>query len=492
MEMKKVLGLLLSIVLLFTVVPFAQAAQTSKYLPYEVVGDLYDGLAWFGQYDNNDNEVYGFIDTTGKVVIPAKYDTVGDFKDGIATVMINEKWGLIDKTGKEIIKPQFEGISGVFGDGLMWFLSNDKYGFIDITGKTVIPAQFDDTYNFGNGLAPVAVKGKYYFIDTTGKKAFEAEYDGAYNFSEGLAPVMKGRLMGYIDTTGKEVVAPMYDQAFVLTEGMAPVYRNDVWGFIDTTGKEVIKPQYEDVYSFSDGAAAVQVDGKYGFIDKKGKQLIKPVYSSIYTRFSEGLALVEKLSKEGYPLSGYVDLTGKEMTKFKSGFSGGSFDNGYAIVSDGELRTFYILKSPLLAPVSAKLTASKVLVNGKLVSFEAYNIGGSNYFKLRDLALAVNGTEKNFEVSFDSAKNAINLLSVTAYTSVSGELAPATGAAIKSAKPTSSKVYVDGQEAHLQAYNIGGNNYFKLRDLAKVFNIGVTWDAASSTIGIDPKLAYTE
>ncbi|MGO4373315.1 hypothetical protein AB4Z21_21620 [Paenibacillus sp. MCAF20] len=47
-------------------------------------------------------------------------------------------------------------------------------------------------------------------------------------------------------------------------------------------------------------------------------------------------------------------------------------------------------------------------------------------------------------------------------------------------------------EAPLKAYNIGGNNYFKLRDIAKVFNIGVTWDASTSTIGIDTSLAYTE
>jgi len=51
------------------------------------------------------------------------------------------------------------------------------------------------------------------------------------------------------------------------------------------------------------------------------------------------------------------------------------------------------------------------LVNGKIVEFEAYNINGYNYFKLRDLAQAVNNTEKNFEVTWDAANNAINLIS---------------------------------------------------------------------------------
>ncbi|MGO4119405.1 hypothetical protein ACEQ6C_40435, partial [Rhizobium ruizarguesonis] len=48
--------------------------------------------------------------------------------------------------------------------------------------------------------------------------------------------------------------------------------------------------------------------------------------------------------------------------------------------------------------LSAAPTDSKVLVNGKTISFEAYNINGNNYFKLRDFAAAVNGTEKQFEV----------------------------------------------------------------------------------------------
>jgi len=64
-----------------------------------------------------------------------------------------------------------------------------------------------------------------------------------------------------------------------------------------------------------------------------------------------------------------------------------------------------------LTKITVNPTTSKVLVNGKIVEFEAYNINGYNYFKLRDLAQAVNNTEKNFEVTWDAANNAINLIS---------------------------------------------------------------------------------
>lgn len=139
--------------------------------------------------------------------------------------------------------------------------------------------------------------------------------------------------------------------------------------------------------------------------------------------------------------------------------------------------------------ITANPTSSKVLVNGKAVTFEAYTINGNNYFKLRDFAQAVNKTEKNFEVKWDSKNNAINLISNTPYTPVGGELAKGDGKA-KVANPTTSRIYKDGKEISLTAYTINGNNYFKLRDIAKAFNIGVFWDGKTNTITIDTSRDY--
>lgn len=145
---------------------------------------------------------------------------------------------------------------------------------------------------------------------------------------------------------------------------------------------------------------------------------------------------------------------------------------------------------PELKPATAVPTASKVVVDGKEVSFEAYNIDGNNYFKLRDLAKAVNGSEKQFQVGFDAASNAISLESEAAYTSVGGELVASGAAGEQQAVPSSSKLILDDEKLELAAYNINGNNYFKLRDIAKAFNIGVTWDGKLNTVGIDTKIDY--
>ncbi|MCL2158394.1 MAG: hypothetical protein FWH48_03195 [Oscillospiraceae bacterium] len=137
-------------------------------------------------------------------------------------------------------------------------------------------------------------------------------------------------------------------------------------------------------------------------------------------------------------------------------------------------------------PVLATATSSKVLVDGEQKAFDAYNIGGNNYFKLRDLAYVLSGTKTQFEVGWDGAKNAITLTSGNKYTQVGGEMATK-GTGSKNAIPTTSRIYLDGKEVQFTAYNIDGNNYFKLRDIGLALKFGVDWDAKAESILINTK-----
>ncbi len=130
--------------------------------------------------------------------------------------------------------------------------------------------------------------------------------------------------------------------------------------------------------------------------------------------------------------------------------------------------------------------------NGSPVSVLAYNIGGNNFFKLRDFATMVNGSDKQFEVTWDADAKAIDLIAGSAYTAVGGEMDMTVAAATTTASKSADKVYMAGEMLTLEAYKIGGQNYFKLRDLAKAMDIGVEWVAATSTINLDSGLSYTE
>lgn len=140
--------------------------------------------------------------------------------------------------------------------------------------------------------------------------------------------------------------------------------------------------------------------------------------------------------------------------------------------------------------ITAVPNRSRVQVNGQVVAFDAYTINENNYFKLRDLALVLNGSDKQFEVTWDGKNNAINLVSGHGYTAVGGELALGDGAE-KVGIPNTATIYLNGQPIQLTAYTINNNNYFKLRDVGQTFDFDVTWDGARNMILIDTGSSYT-
>ena len=127
------------------------------------------------------------------------------------------------------------------------------------------------------------------------------------------------------------------------------------------------------------------------------------------------------------------------------------------------------------------LSPQNLTVDGKAVTCEKYNIGGANYFKLRDLAQALSGTSSQFEVGWDGATGTVSITTGKAYTSVGGELS---AGADKSSTAQVSKqtIQINGvTRSDLSAYNIGGANFFKLRDLGTALGFGVDFDSATNT-----------
>ena len=131
----------------------------------------------------------------------------------------------------------------------------------------------------------------------------------------------------------------------------------------------------------------------------------------------------------------------------------------------------------------AKDSADKISVNGKLVTPQVYNIDGYNYFKLRDVAASLSGTEAGFDVKWDEASQKILLDTKADYATKTVGAAAKTGA--KNATRGNGDILVDGRAVSLQAYNIDGYNYFKLRDLGKAVGFDVTWNEATKTVGIN-------
>lgn len=141
---------------------------------------------------------------------------------------------------------------------------------------------------------------------------------------------------------------------------------------------------------------------------------------------------------------------------------------------------------------TANRATSDIYVNGKKINLDAQGINGSNYFKLRDIAYVLNGTEKQFNVGWDNVSKTIALTTNQSYAGEAPTFFPdyyyiGTG---PTAKRTDSPILVNGLQKELNAYNVAGSNFFKLRDLGQTFDFYVGWDPATQSVTIDTTRGY--
>lgn len=128
----------------------------------EEVRPFSNGLAAF--YDMEKRR-YGFFDKAGKIICRAIYLKVQDFSEGLAAVKVTENggwWGFIDVSGKMVIPAKFSKEPYPFREGKASVAKREGgVVMIDKTG-TVISPEFEDIRNFYLGYAYAQFKDRRY------------------------------------------------------------------------------------------------------------------------------------------------------------------------------------------------------------------------------------------------------------------------------------------------------------------------------------------
>jgi len=207
------------------------------------------------------NDFFTFIDKKGNVIPTKKYSKVGrsySFQTDIFAVYENGKMGFINESGKEIIPCKYSGTE-VFTEGLasvsLYDSEEGLYGFIDKEGNEVIPLKFKQSgvSSFENGLARASVRGKTVLIDHSGEIKFSTSKGNVQGYSFNLVSVFNKPLRtgwGWLNTNDEFVIQPIYDHARDFnSKGYAIVEENGLKGMIDTTGKVVIDFKFETIYN---------------------------------------------------------------------------------------------------------------------------------------------------------------------------------------------------------------------------------------------------
>ncbi len=142
------------------------------------------------------------------------------------------------------------------------------------------------------------------------------------------------------------------------------------------------------------------------------------------------------------------------------------------------------LASPALA-ASVQRSAQGLTVNGNTVACEKYNIDGSNYFKLRDLAYLLNGTGSQFDVGWNAKKGVVSITTHSPYANPDGHELELGADKSATAQISAQTIQIDGEtRTDLTVYNIGGSNFFKLRELGNTLGFDVNYISATNTAAI--------
>lgn len=216
-----------------------------------------------------------YVNKNDSIILKTNFTFASRFHGNRAAVQCNNlRWGYIDQTGKIIIPLEYE-LTNDFNCELAPTKHKGKWGYIDTLGKVIIDFIYDDANSFYFGLAAVKIDKKYGYIDRKGTFIVKATYDFADDFNYFITPVKKDDHWGYIDTSGKIIVPLIYTRTSEFKEGfgvvgyikgkckkypesylMAKFKCREKYGFADTTGY-VTMTKYDYAEDFKDGYSKV-------------------------------------------------------------------------------------------------------------------------------------------------------------------------------------------------------------------------------------------
>lgn len=276
------------------------------------VGNFSDGVAVIKKYywDGGSKAYWneGCIDTQGKMIIPAHYEDIKSFDDGVtfAKKRGNDYYQLIDKTGKIISEKKFEKAPYIIS-GMIKFTENGKIGYMNTKGEIIVPAnKYVTSSGFGDDYACVAIEKDpntwlYGFIDKSGKEIVPCQYKqtGTSSFNDGLARMkFPNGKTGYINTKGETVIEPKYSTTGSYGEGFYPAsfgrtFNN--WGLVDSNNQVVIEGIYDDLDTPFKNTVKVDLKGKHGYLKTDGSVLIPVEYDDFSLTFEKhGIAVMKK------------------------------------------------------------------------------------------------------------------------------------------------------------------------------------------------------
>ncbi|TDS96536.1 WG repeat protein [Rahnella sp. BIGb0236] len=213
--------------------------------------------------------LWGYVDTTGHMVIKPDFSEVRGFANDLAAAKKGDKFGYIDKKGHWVIEPRFTRATDFNAQGTALVVTDNRLALIDRKGAVVKTLPFAvslDSQGFVGGQALASVQTQ------VSPALWNASTDSSLSLPDdvmaidlpqsGLIPAKKRDASdegywGYLDENGEWAIDPMIlktrDEP-QLGGDVVAVKTKNVWAFVDRQGVSLSKEQYKSVRPLASGS----------------------------------------------------------------------------------------------------------------------------------------------------------------------------------------------------------------------------------------------
>lgn len=228
------------------------------------ITDFSEGLAVF----RTEDELCGYVDTKGRVVIKPQYKNAVGFSENIALVTDKDGKGFaIDRKGQKIFDFKSSQMSFYqsFHNGMLIFYTTENYepGCLNSKGeKAISPSSKFNTIGLFEGEVASAKEGEYWgFINKKGDILIRAKYQNVGFYNSEFACVQDKDKVGIIDYNGETLCDFKYDEVLSFYNGKyAYAKSHNYYVLIDKTGKEINKREYAIIEDYSQPTDFIESD----------------------------------------------------------------------------------------------------------------------------------------------------------------------------------------------------------------------------------------
>ncbi|WP_035805551.1 WG repeat-containing protein [Lunatimonas lonarensis] len=130
---------------------------------------------------------------------------------GLFGALINGKYGFVNSSGQVVIPAQFDEVKR-FSDGLAAVRTGFTWGFVNLNGDLVVTSRYDRVGDFFRGMAIVLMSGKFNLIDREGKELLPEFYDRISLTTDAYYLTERNGSYGMINPIGVEIAPPIFEE----------------------------------------------------------------------------------------------------------------------------------------------------------------------------------------------------------------------------------------------------------------------------------------